>query len=139
MRVRNVYSTVAPTLALALTVAGCGGSDGAPEGPAVVPGRVVVELETPNGDDGAAVIYVRGPGIRSVTAVTAEHQVFTRSGGSVLRVVIVGDLEPGPILSLDVHDVSESFGGTVVEVADRGNVPRSPAQYNVRFRPANEG
>ena len=123
----------------ALAIAGCGGSESPPEGPAAVPGRVIVELETPNGDDGAAVIYFRAAGIRSVAAVTPEHAVFTRSSDSVWRVAIVGDLQSGPILYLDVDDVNESFGGTVVEVADRANLLRSPAQHYVRFRPANEG
>lgn len=81
----------------------------------------------------------RGAGVQSVTAVTAGHQVFTRSGDSVLRVAIVGDLTSGPLLYLDVQNVNEDFGGTVVEVANRANVVRSPAQHYVRIRPANEG
>lgn len=114
-----------------------------PPPPPTDPGTMLVELETPSANDGAVLLFIRGDGIEAVSATSAAYTVFTRESGGVLRVAVVGDLQSGPILLLEVSNVNEGFSGTVVQAADRANqqVPSppgsSPPGYFVRIRPVN--
>lgn len=119
----------------------CTDAVGPPPPPDTNPGTMLVELETPNGNDGAVLLFIRGSGIEAVNPTSASYRVFFRNSGGVLRVAVVGDLQSGPILHLAVSNVNIGFSGTVVEAADRANqqapsAPGSPPPgYFVRIRP----
>lgn len=118
-----------------LALATCRDSVAPPNRLEPVPGRLLVEFESPNADDGAAVLFIRGEGIRAATPTTTSYATFLRTTDSVWRVAVVGNLVSGPVLYLDVDDVNEAISGSVVEVATRSNVPRSTSMYFVRVRP----
>lgn len=94
---------------------------------AVEPARDLrVLLESPNGDEGAAVIELVGPGLGEVTA--PEGTVFTHVSGDTTRVVILLD-DPGPI-ELTVHVQGLAFpGAAVLQVADDRDNVRPLAGY----------
>jgi hypothetical protein len=91
------------------------------------PGRLVVQLTTPHGDDGAMSFQVSGP-VDSVSAANGSLQLFThRLDGSTVLGAVIGQLANGAIVTLHVPDVSAAAGYTVtaLEVADREDALRA--------------
>jgi hypothetical protein len=87
-----------------------------------------VNLTTPNPDDGAILVELRGPVIQSVTEGVSEFRVYSDTlSATVLRAFVVGGLSSGGLLTVQVPDVgaATSYSATVLEVADRENVVRS--------------
>ena len=121
-------------LSVALMGAGlaCGGGSTGPKA-----GTATVSLVTPNSDDGAVQLTLTGPGLANVQSATSAYHVYSRvvSAGE-LRVIVVGDLTAGVVLTVSVDDVNKvgQYGGTVVDAASRTDVSRTAlAGYGVTF------
>ncbi len=87
-------------LSLTLALAAC--TDG---GPLVGPGVVRVTLDSPNGDEGAAVLLLVGEGVIRASA-TDEADVYSETRGETTRVVVVHP--SGGTLTFDVDMVERS-------------------------------
>ena len=95
----------------AALAAGCGDA-----GPRSGPGTLTATVVSPNGDEGAAVVEVFGPGITGVASL--DGRAFSERRGDTLRVVVVREHVAGVLrFALSVADTTQLFGGTVLEVA----------------------
>lgn len=101
-------------LALAALV-GCG--DPPVIGP--TPGEVAVVLQTPNAQDGAILLQVIGP-VTDVVPVRGFH-VSSATTGTVLRIVVAGDLSSGELVRLKIPDVDKlsSYSVFIDQIASR--------------------
>ena len=110
---------------------GCGG-DGS-TGPQA--GTAKVALVTPNSDDGAVLLTLTGPGLSNVQPTNPSYVMYVRSASaSEVRVILVGNLIAGPVLTVDVDDVGKlgQYHGTVVDAASRSDAARgSTSGYGV--------
>ena len=100
-----------------------------PEGP----GDIFVDLQSPNGDEGAAVFEIEdGSGLREVTA--ASGWIFQERVGEGIRVVVLMTT-PGPIhFKIGADDVGQLPTVSVVQVAGPENQLReSLAEYEVEL------
>jgi hypothetical protein len=104
---------------------------GACWGDVVEPERdLLVELESPNGVEGAAVIELVGPGLGTVTA--AAGQAFTHVSGDTTRVVVLLDA-PGRV-EFTVHLSGLTYpGAAVLQVADSADQLRALAGYRAKI------
>ena len=109
-----------------------------PPPPPVVPpppppgtaGALTVSLATPNTDDGALLLEVKGPSIRGVTTKSAALQVYADTmSTTTVRTVVAGNLSSGGLFTFQVPDVNAagSYTVTIVDIADRQNRLRSGA------------
>jgi hypothetical protein len=120
-------------------MAGCGG-DGGPAGPQ--PGTLVATLTTPNGDDGAILVRINGPGITQVVAGRAGDYLKVLQEGNTVTAVVVGELDSGALIRFDVPDLEtrSSYGASILQVADESNALRgSLAGYSLALAPAASG
>jgi hypothetical protein len=121
-------------LSLALLGVGlsCGGASMGPKA-----GTATVSLVTPNGDDGAVLVTLTGPGLANAQSASSSYHVYWRAvSPSEVRAIVVGDLTAGAVLTVSIDDVGKigQYGGTVVEAASRSDVVRSStAGYGVKF------
>lgn len=102
-----------------LTVAATAACDDDPTGVTAVPGSLLVSLETPHTDDGAALVVLTGPGLLSARQASDRHDLFWRVvSSSEIRVIVTGGLSSGPIFSVDVPDIGKSgYSASLVDVA----------------------
>ena len=123
MRAPRIAVAVFALAALTL-VAACG-DDGT--GPEAVPGTLRVQLTTPNSDDAAILLEIRGGEVNQLDAVNPSHAMYSREVGSSVIVVVVGSIVDGGLLEWRVSDVrtADSYTVRVIEVADRSNELRS--------------
>ena len=121
----NTRLYVVMVLALGLVAGIACSDDEEPTGPTA--GTLSVTLTTPNMDDGAILFEVTGPDIVSVTVTVPEHYTHVGQDGSTLTIVVVGNIESGLLVGIDVPDVGAvaSYSATATEVADRTNELRS--------------
>lgn len=101
-----------------------------PPPPPGTAGVLTVSLATPNTDDGALLLEVKGPSIRGVAAKTAALQVFADTmSTTTVRTVVAGSLSSGGLFTFQVPDVNAatSYTVTIVDIADRQNRLRSGA------------
>ena len=121
-------------IAIAALAAGWGCGDG-PTEPKAVPGTLLLQLTTPYADDGAIMLEIRGPDIDQLAAVNSAHLMYSlATSGSVVRVVVVGDIRSTGLLEFHVPDVRavDDYTAQVIEVADRTNALRSRlAEYEL--------
>lgn len=114
--------------ALALGSPGC---DSEPStAPSTSSGPVTVSLATPNLDDGALMIIVKGAGPPTIAPVSDIYQVYWRlAGAGETRVIVVGDIIAGPLFTATPPPGGSSSGITasVTEVATRMNALRPSA------------
>ena len=82
---------------------------------------------TPNTDDGAILLELRGPDIHALAATNSSLQVFSDTSSAPIRTVVAGSLSAGALLTFHVPDVgaAASYTATIVDVADRQNKLRS--------------
>lgn len=93
-----------------------------------IPGTVTVSLETPNTDDGALAVTVRGPGITSLTPASSAYLVFWRVvSDDELRALVFGNVTRGPLFSLAVAEGRnpDRYSGIVIEVARQNDELRT--------------
>ena len=86
------------------------------------PGRATVSLATPNVDDGAVQVTLTGPGLANPLAATSAYRLYFRlASADELRVMVVGDLSAGVLLTVGVGEVNHigKYAGTVVQAASR--------------------
>lgn len=116
--------------AAALAIASACGSDAGEPRPSLT---YAVELDSPNGDEGAAVFELEG----DVAAVRAPagSRVMTNDVGSVTRVIVVRD-EPGAIaFEIDLAERGVAPDVSVVEVSGPDDALRpSTGSYSVSVR-----
>ena len=120
-------------LAVAVTASlECGGST-EPKHEAV-PGALRVELTTPHADDAALLLTVTGPAAPTSVAPTAGLRLF-QSGelAATTHWVLTGALTNGPILTLQVPDVSvsASYHATIQSAASATLVLRPATDYSL--------
>jgi hypothetical protein len=122
--------TSAGKLLLLLAVASvlsCGDTSGPP---APTPGTLLLHLTTPHDDDAALLLHLTGPSIAppSVAAATGAQQLFAQAAtGGGVNVALFGSLGAGPLLRMQVPDVSRAseYRVTVLEAADSSNALRA--------------
>jgi hypothetical protein len=119
-----------PTLTVAVALAAIGGCDSGPKA-----GEVVLNLTTPNQNDGAIqfrLTAVAPNTLDGVTAACTGCQVFFEPVSETeTRGVLVGDVVPGEALRVLVSDRSarQAYAGQVVAVASRTYVLGSTSGY----------
>jgi len=112
-RVSGMLSLVAAALAAACV----------DTGPQSAPGVLTVQVVSPIGGEGSALVSLFGDGIREVTPL--EGQVYSERTADTVRVVVVAD-EPGVLrFRLAVADTTALFQGEVLQVADGDDRLRS--------------
>lgn len=105
------------------------------EEPTALPGRLIVDLTTPNTDDAAILFTVRGGVISSASAVSSTHLVFFRlPSADSMQAVVVGNVATGPLVTIEVPNVGRAsrYKAEILEVAARDNrVRESLAGYSL--------
>jgi hypothetical protein len=115
---RTLRKTVAPVLVALAAAAGCGGDSAQP--PLPTPGPLTVTLATPATDDGAIMIALRGPSIGNVTAAgTSDHLFWRATAEGEVRVIVIGPLAAGPLVTFQVPDIGRvtDYTAELLEVA----------------------
>ena len=100
-----------------------------PPPPPAPPGTTgVVALVTPNADDGAVQVTLRGPGISDLETASSGYVFYSRlSGDSVAHAIVIGDVSAGPIIKFKLASGSAitAYHATIDQVAARNNALRS--------------
>lgn len=124
MELKGTLRTALVLLGAASGAAACSESSVTPTPPVM---ELRVSLQTPGTDDGALVLAVHGPGISEISAASPGYLTYTRGGGTdVTRVVVIGDLKGGAVLTLRLapgHRL-EDYSATIQQVATRGDALR---------------
>jgi len=98
-------------------------------------GPVTVSLSTPNADDGALMIIVKGQGPPTIESASNAYQVYWRlAKAGETRVIVVGDISAGPLFTAAAPPGGSTAGitATIAEVATRANALRaSTAGYTL--------
>lgn len=111
------------SLGLLGTGLACGDNPAAPQA-----GNVTVSLTTPNPDDGVVLVALFGPGFTNVQPASAAYRVYSLTASPTeVRVLVVGDLSTGALLTLNVNDPSRigEYHGTVIQAASRSDEVRT--------------
>lgn len=129
-----------PAKLLLLLAVASGLSCGDASGPSPpTPGTLRLNLTTPNSDDGALLLQLTGPSLaaESMAAASAAQQLYARAApGGGVNVAVFGSLGTGPLLRIQVADVSRAadYRVTIVEAADAHNALRpSVSGYSAQF------
>jgi len=94
---------------------------------------LIVSLSSPNQQDGAMAIVLRGPDLESTQSIKPTTVLYQRLvGTNESHVLIVGDITRGDLLRVEVlglvaHPISE-YSATVTEVATRTDSSRASVQ-----------
>lgn len=95
--------------------------------PSPSPTELRLDLQTPHSDDGAVVIAVHGPDVSNMGPASPAYLAYTRSSAlQETRVIVVGDLKAGPLLTLRIapgHQLSD-YSATIQQVATRTDALR---------------
>jgi hypothetical protein len=113
-------------------VAGCG--ENKPAGP--TEGTLLMVLATPHPDDGALLVRIVGE-VTGVRPVGGLRAAWVREG-NIARVVVTGDIAPGPILELTIPDIARasSYSAGLEQAASRMDYAlRDPARYTLVLVP----
>jgi hypothetical protein len=115
-------------LAIAAGAVRCTG-DGPAEPPAAVPGTRMLQVDSPNGAEGAALIELDATNVHAVGGDSA--MVLVERDGAKLRVAIVR-ATPGLLrLRVDIADTAAAVTATLLEVAGPQNALRPLTGYSV--------
>ena len=122
------------SLGLLSTGLACGDSAVAPQTKA---GNMTVSLTTPNPDDGAVLVALLGPGFTNVRPSSASYRLYSLTASPTeMRILVVGDLSTGALLSLDVDDPARiaEYRGTVIQAASRDDIVHTVStDYDLTF------
>jgi hypothetical protein len=116
-----------------LLLLAAGAASACNDAPIPAPGTLLAVVESPNGEEGAAVVSFPSAGVGAITAVSGE--VFSRVDGDSVTVVIVH--EPGGELSFSVAlaDTTQRPVGVIKQVAAPNDRLRTTlAGYELVFR-----
>jgi hypothetical protein len=86
-----------------------------------------VSLSQVAADDAGLSFTITGTGIVGARAAASGYAVYWRLvSANELRVIVLGRLAAGPLVSIEVADLNQltNFQSTVVEVADQRGAPR---------------
>jgi len=86
-----------------------------------------VTLATPNSDDGAVVLTLKGPGLTTMQTSSSSNLFYSRAvSDSEARVILVGNLAAGPVFTFKVADGKQlsAYSATVGQVAKRDDAVR---------------
>ena len=122
------------SLGLLVTALSCGGDNAvAPR----APGSMTVSLTTPNTDDGAVLVALFGPGFTNIRPASASYRVYSLTASPTeIRILVVGDLSTGALLSLDIDDPARiaEYHGTVIQAASRDDIVHTVStDYDLTF------
>lgn len=100
---------------------GCSGQATSPNPPS--PGSAVVSLATPNIDDGAVVVTLRGPGLTTLQSTFSSNVFYSRLVGDSARIILVGNLGAGPLFTFKFGTGAalSAYTATVEQVATRSD------------------
>ena len=101
--------------------------DKTPAAPPVA-GTAIVSLNSPNEDDGALLITLRGPGVSAAQSASSDYLVYWRlAGEGEIRVLVLGELEPGPLfrVQLEATNRLSEYSATIEQVATRQDMLRT--------------
>ncbi|HMA40829.1 MAG TPA: hypothetical protein VKP10_12165 [Gemmatimonadales bacterium] len=122
------------SLGLLSTGLACGDNAIAPKPKA---GSVTVSLTTPNADDGAVLVALFGPGFANVRPSSASYRLYSLTASPTeIRILVVGDLSTGALLSLDIDDPARiaEYHGTVIQAASRDDIVHTVStDYDLTF------
>jgi hypothetical protein len=93
-----------------------------PSPPPPPPGSGIVALVTPNSDDGALRLTLRGPGLTTLAAASASHVFYQRLvSDSEARMILVGDVEAGQLITFKIASgqSASAYSATLEQVASR--------------------
>ncbi len=93
-------------------------------------GNITVNLATPNSDDGAVRVTFTGPQVTTPQASAGNVVLYSsQRSPEVLDVIVVGDLQAGPLFSVAVIDIDRigEYSASVTEVAARDDTMRADA------------
>ncbi len=93
-------------------------------------GNIIVNLATPNSDDGAVRVTFTGPQVTTPQASSGNLVLYSsQRSPEILDVIVVGDLQAGPLFSVAVIDIDRlaEYSASVTEVAARDDTMRSDA------------
>lgn len=115
-------------LAAIAVAVGCADHPTQPNSPPPPPpppsGSAVVSLTTPNTDDGAVVVTLSGPGLKTMQVSSSSNLFFSRAvSDSEVRVILVGNLTAGPLFTFKVADGKQisAYSATIGQVATRSD------------------
>lgn len=67
-----------------------------------------ISLSTPHQQESALLLRLTGPGISNVRAVSGAHVLAVHEDGDgAVRVILLGDITPGPLLLFDLTDLDK--------------------------------
>lgn len=100
-------------------------------------GSVTVSLTTPNADDGVVLLALFGPGFTNLKPASASYRVYSLAASPTeIRILVVGDLSTGALLSLDIDDPARiaEYHGTVIQAASRDDIAHTVStDYDLTF------
>lgn len=92
------------------------------------PGSVVASLTTPAHDDGAVLAVLTGTTFGEVLPASTSYRVYFRlASPTELRVVVLGNIVPGPLFTVGVPDIRQvgTLQASVADVAGRADTARA--------------
>ena len=97
-------------------------------------GALEVVLHSSRPDDGAVLLSVDGGPIDSIGS--AGYRLYSARFRGQLRVIVSGDLRPGPIARLWIPDgrLRQAYAAMVRQVAGRDYSLREPGGYQLELR-----
>ena len=105
-----------------------GTAPGTPNLPDPNPTSLVVSLTTPNSDDGAILVTIRGPALATIQSAAPDYLVFSNAvSATEARVIVVGDLTRGSVFTVAVGGTAplSSYSASIGQVATRADVLRA--------------
>jgi hypothetical protein len=127
------WTGIGLSLALLAASASCGDSTA----PAPVAGDLTVSLVTPHADDGVVLLALFGPEFTDIQPASSAYRVYSLTASPTeVRVLVVGDLTAGPILTLRVNDPGRigEYSGVVKQAASRSDEVRTVStDYDLTF------
>jgi hypothetical protein len=84
----------------------------------------VVSLSTPNTNDGAVIVMLKGPDLSTIRSADTSYFVYSRrSSSGVAHVIVIGNLVPGPLFIVEFNSPQavSAYTGSIQQVATRGD------------------